>query len=72
MNGVVLLVALLLIGIVSRSNLIATAACVLLIIKFANLNFIFPLLEIRAPLPDELKTILEQNVGMHFSIKGEV
>ncbi|MFA7467043.1 MAG: DUF441 domain-containing protein [Desulfotomaculaceae bacterium] len=47
MNGVFLLVALLLIGIVSRSNLIATAACVLLIIKFANLNFIFPLLEKR-------------------------
>jgi len=47
MNGVALLVALLLIGIVSRSNLIATAACVLLIIKFANLNFVFPLLEKR-------------------------
>jgi len=40
------------------------------------LGFIHPrtkeYLEIRAPLPDELKTILEQNVGMHFSIKGEV
>lgn len=47
MNGVPLLVALLLIGIIARSNLIAIAACVLLIIKFANLQFIFPLLEKR-------------------------
>ncbi|AEG14861.1 DUF441 domain-containing protein [Desulfofundulus sp. TPOSR] len=47
MPGVTLLVALLLIGIVARSNLIAMAACVLLIIKLANLNFIFPLLEKR-------------------------
>ncbi|WP_347487997.1 DUF441 domain-containing protein [Desulfoscipio sp. XC116] len=47
MNGVPLLVALLLVGIIARSNLIATAACVLLIIKFTNLNFIFSLLEKR-------------------------
>ena len=47
MNGVLLLVVLLLIGIVSRSNLIATAACVLLIIKFANLHFVFSILERR-------------------------
>ncbi len=47
MNGVPLLVALLLVGIISRSNLIATAACVLLIIKFSNLYFIFSLLERR-------------------------
>jgi len=47
MNGVTLLVILLLIGIIARSNLIATAACVLLIIKFANLNFLFPVLERR-------------------------
>ncbi|RKO67331.1 DUF441 domain-containing protein [Desulfofundulus salinus] len=47
MPGVTLLVALLLIGIVARSNLIAMAACVLLIIKLANLNFIFSLLEKR-------------------------
>ncbi|WP_027365133.1 DUF441 domain-containing protein [Desulfotruncus alcoholivorax] len=47
MNGVPILVALLLIGIIARSNLIATAACVLLIVKFANLNFILPLLEKR-------------------------
>lgn len=47
MPGVPLLVALLLIGIVARSNLIATAACVLLILKFTNLTFLFPLLEKR-------------------------
>jgi uncharacterized membrane protein (DUF441 family) len=47
MNGVPILVALLLVGIIARSNLIATAACVLLIIKFSNLHFIFPLLERR-------------------------
>lgn len=42
-----MLVALLLIGIISRSNLIATAACVLLILKLSNLSFVFPLLEKR-------------------------
>ncbi|WP_031516126.1 DUF441 domain-containing protein [Desulfofalx alkaliphila] len=42
-----MLVALLIIGIISRSNLIATAACVLLILKLSNLSFIFPLLERR-------------------------
>lgn len=47
MHGVPLLVALLLVGIIARSNLIATAACVLLIIKFSNLNFIFHVLEKR-------------------------
>lgn len=47
MAGVPLLVALLLIGIIARSNLIATAACVLLLIKFANLHFMLPLLEKR-------------------------
>ena len=47
MSGVNMLVALLLIGIVAHSNLIATAACVLLILKFTNLNLLFPLLERR-------------------------
>lgn len=47
MSSVNMLVILLLIGILARSNLIATAACILLIIKFTNLNFIFPLLERR-------------------------
>lgn len=47
MSGVNMLVTLLLIGIVAHSNLIATAACVLLVLKFANLNMVFPLLERR-------------------------
>jgi uncharacterized membrane protein (DUF441 family) len=47
MSGVPILVALLLIGVIARSNLIAMAACVLLLLKFANLNFVFPLLEKR-------------------------
>lgn len=47
MAGVSMLVALLLVGIIARSNLIATAACVLLLIKFANLNFMLPILEKR-------------------------
>ncbi|MCL5935369.1 MAG: DUF441 domain-containing protein [Firmicutes bacterium] len=34
-------------GIIARSNLIAIAACVLLILRFSNLHFIFPLLERR-------------------------
>lgn len=47
MSGVNMLVALLLIGIVAHSNLIATAACLMLILKFTNLNVMFPLLERR-------------------------
>ncbi|HPU35302.1 MAG TPA: DUF441 domain-containing protein [Bacillota bacterium] len=47
MSGVNMLVALLLIGIMARSNLIVTAACLLLIAKFTNLKFVFPLLERR-------------------------
>jgi uncharacterized membrane protein (DUF441 family) len=42
-----MLVALLLVGIIARSNLIAIAACVLLILRFSNFHFIFPLLERR-------------------------
>jgi uncharacterized membrane protein (DUF441 family) len=42
-----MLVALLMIGIVAHSNLIATAACVMLVLKFTNLNMMFPLLERR-------------------------
>ncbi len=45
--GVTILVALLLVGIVARSNLIAIAACALLILKFSNLHFIFPIIERR-------------------------
>ncbi|MCL6612337.1 MAG: DUF441 domain-containing protein [Peptococcaceae bacterium] len=45
--GVTMLVVLLLVGIMARSNLISIAACILLILRFSNLNFIFPLLERR-------------------------
>lgn len=45
--GVTMLVVLLLVGIIARSNLIAIAACVLLILRFSRLHFIFPLLERR-------------------------
>lgn len=47
MPGVTILVALLLVGMVARSNLIAIAACVLLILRFSNLHFVFPILERR-------------------------
>lgn len=47
MPGVSILVALLLVGMVARSNLIAIAACVLLILRFSNLHFVFPILERR-------------------------
>lgn len=46
-SGVNVLVGLLLIGIIARSNLIATAACLLLILRFTNMRFVFPLLERR-------------------------
>lgn len=42
-----ILVALLLVGMVARSNLIAIAACVLLILRFSNLQIVFPILERR-------------------------
>jgi len=47
LSGVNILVGLLLIGIMAKSNLIATAACLLLILKFTNLKMMFPLLERR-------------------------
>ena len=47
MPEVNLLVALLLIGIIAQSNLIATAASLLLIVEFTRLNFIYTLLERR-------------------------
>lgn len=47
MPGVPQLVILLLIGIVARSNLISIAACILLIVRLANLHFVFPLVERR-------------------------
>lgn len=47
MSGVNLLVGLLCLGIIAGSNLIAAAACLLLIFKFANLNTVFSILERR-------------------------
>ena len=35
------------IGIIARSNLLSIAACVLLILRFSNLHFVFPILERR-------------------------
>jgi len=47
LSGVNILVALLLIGIMAHSHLIATAASLMLIFRFANINLVFPLLERR-------------------------
>lgn len=47
MWGEALLVILILIGIVGRSNIIATAACILLVLKLFNLHQFFPILERR-------------------------
>jgi len=47
MSGVYILVVLLLVGIIARSNLISTAACILLILKFSRLDMFFPFLEKR-------------------------
>lgn len=47
LSGVNVLVGLLLVGIIARSNLIATAACLLLILRFTNMRFVFPILERR-------------------------
>lgn len=47
MSGESVLVILILIGIIGKSNIIATAACVLLVLKLTNLQAFFPLLEKR-------------------------
>ena len=47
MSGITMLVSLLLIGILFRSNLIAIAAGVLLILKMINMQFLYPFLEKR-------------------------
>ncbi len=47
MSGESVLVILILIGIIGKSNIIATAACVLLVLKLTNLQGFFPLLERR-------------------------
>ena len=45
MSGKVLLFSLMLLGILGRSNVIATAACLLLVLKLTNLTSYFNLLE---------------------------
>ncbi|MCF8010860.1 MAG: DUF441 domain-containing protein [Clostridiales bacterium] len=47
MSGVPILIALLVIGVLARSNIIAVSACILLLIKFARLDFLLPMLEKR-------------------------
>jgi uncharacterized membrane protein (DUF441 family) len=47
MNGDILLVALIVIGLIGRSHIITTAACVLLIIKLISLDRYLPALERR-------------------------
>lgn len=46
-SGESVLVILILIGIIGKSNIIATAACILLVLKLTNLQGFFPLLERR-------------------------
>ena len=47
MWGEAVLVALILIGILGKSNILATAACILLVVKLTNLFVLFPILERR-------------------------
>jgi uncharacterized membrane protein (DUF441 family) len=47
MNGEILLVALIIIGLVARSHIITTAACVLLIVKLISLDRYLPTIERR-------------------------
>ena len=47
MNGDILLVALIVIGLIGRSHIITTAACVLLIIKLISLDRYLPTVERR-------------------------
>ncbi len=47
MWGEAILVALILIGILGKSNILATAACILLVVKLTRLYSLFPLLERR-------------------------
>ncbi|MHB8172021.1 MAG: DUF441 domain-containing protein [Thermincolia bacterium] len=47
MSGETILVALILIGILGKSNILATAACLLLVLKLLNLQHFFPMLERR-------------------------
>jgi len=45
--GETILVILILIGILGKSNIIATSACILLVLKLTNLQSLYPLLERR-------------------------
>ncbi|ALS22807.1 MULTISPECIES: DUF441 domain-containing protein [Paenibacillus] len=47
MNGEILLVALIIIGLIGRSHIITTAACVLLIVKLISLERYLPTIERR-------------------------
>jgi len=47
LNGETVLVCLILIGLVGKSSILATAACILLIMKLLNLQTFFPLVERR-------------------------
>jgi len=47
MWGEAVLVSLILVGILGKSNILATAACILLVIKLTRLYSLFPLLERR-------------------------
>jgi len=47
LSGETVLVVLILIGILGRSNIIATSACLLLVLKLTNLEKFYPLLERR-------------------------
>jgi uncharacterized membrane protein (DUF441 family) len=47
MWGEAILVVLILIGIIGNSSILATAACLLLVIKLTRLNSLFPILEHR-------------------------
>lgn len=47
MWGEAILVLLILIGLFGKSNILATAACILLVVKLTKLNTLFPILERR-------------------------
>lgn len=47
MSGEAILVILILIGLLGKSNIIATSACILLVLKLTNLQSLYPLLERR-------------------------
>ncbi|AEF94114.1 UPF0756 membrane protein yeaL [Desulfotomaculum nigrificans CO-1-SRB] len=44
-SGEITMIILLLVGLAARSNLISTCACILLVLQFTKLDFLFPYLE---------------------------